>query len=330
MRSKQYPLLHKHALFDQLRTVLCISYWRGTPLRTLESMQRVNLIRQVRALSSSPLLTKSACSLVKPVHHLVKIDKSKLSPRFPELKYDKSDIRSPSYVPKDTHQDRLKEHYLNTLQSDLLLINYKHNAEIVKGNKRREWVGDSPYFYNRPLKKPKGGNVESPDIHPINWKNIPWLKNITVNCFVRESRDNELLTIAAALQLQQITGCKPQVIYSKSDVPAWKIRRGHQMGAKVLLEGYPMSQFLLTLSEIVLPRIREYRGIKMTSGNRLGDISLGLTPEDVRFFPEIDVNQDLWPKTFGIHININTTAQTDEQARTLISSLQLPFNSSKA
>lgn len=284
----------------------------------------------VRSFSTASVSRKAACSIVPPVHHLVKIDKSKLSPRFEGMKYDKDDIRSPSYRPQDTRQDRLQEHYLNTLQSDLLLINYKHNATVEKGLKNRQWDGTSPYQVNRPLKKPKGSKAELPDLHPIKWNNIPGLKSVTLNCYVRDARDNEMLTISAALQLQQLTGCKPKIIYSKSDVPNWKIRKGHAMGAKVTISGYEMSQFLNTLSEIVLPRIREYKGISKTSGDRFGGISFGLNEEEVKFFPEIDLNQDLWPKTFGMHINVNTTAQTDQQARTLISSFQLPFESGNA
>ncbi|CCC68347.1 hypothetical protein NCAS_0B02630 [Naumovozyma castellii] len=282
-----------------------------------------------RNFSRTNCISKSAYSLVEPVHHLVKIDKNRLSPRFPELNYDKRDIRSPSFKPLHVCQDRVQEHYFNSIQPDLLLMNYNHNPEIKKGLKMREWDGSSPYHINRPLRKPKGSEAQYPDIHPIKWDNIPQIESVVLNCYVKEARDNQLLAISAALQIQQITGCKPQVIYSRSDVPTWKIRKGHQMGAKLELKGYPMSQFLTTLSEIVLPRIREYRGISGKSGNRFGGLSFGLNEEDVKFFPEIDANQDLWPKTFGMHININTTAQTNEQARMLVSAFQLPVQKSQ-
>lgn len=295
-------------------------------------MWKTNIVstsqQYIRGFSTSTILRgKPGCSLVPPVHHLVKIDKSKLSPRFPELKYDKDDIRSPAYKPKNVRQDRVEEYYLNSLQSDLLLINYKHEAETETGLKKRKWdVSKSPYHVNRPLRKPQGPEGQRPDIHPIIWNNIPFIKNVILNCYVSDSRDNELLAINASLQLQQITGCKPSIIYSKSNVPNWKIRAGRQMGAKIELTGLPMHQFLSTLSQIVLPRIRQYRGIKSTSGDTLGNISFGLTASDVKFFPEIDANQDLWPRTFGFHITINTTAQTDDRARTLISAFQLPFD----
>lgn len=279
----------------------------------------------VRPFSSTAVTCKSACSLVKPVHHLVKIDKSKLSPRFPELKYSKNDIRSPAFKPVATHHDRLAGHYYNTLESDLLLINYSHGAGVKTGLKNRQWDGSSPYHINREPKKPKGSAVQFPDIVPVKWHNIPNIESIVLNCYVKDAKENQLLPITAALQLQQITGVKPQSVYAKTDVPSWRVRKGTQMGAKVELKGRPLSQFLSTLTEIVMPRIREYKGISNKSGSRFGSISFGLTSEDVKFFPEINANQDLWPRTFGMHININTSAQTDVQARTLISGFGIPF-----
>jgi large subunit ribosomal protein L5 len=79
------------------------------------------------------------------------------------------------------------------------------------------------------------------------------------------------------------------------------------------------------LTEIVLPRIREYKGISNNSGDKGGNVQFGLTPNDVRFFPEIEANQDLWPKVFGMHINVVTSAQTDFEARTLLSSYGFAF-----
>lgn len=279
-----------------------------------------------RSFSSATVNLKAACSLVKPVHHRVRIDKSKLSPRFPELQLPKNDIRSPAFNPVATHEDRVHDHYLNTLQSDVLLMNYSHGAETEVGLKQRAWDGSSPYHINRSPRKPRGSSSQLPDVHPVKWHNIPAITSVVLNCYVREAKENKLLAISAALQLQQITGCKPHPIYSKSDVPSWKLRRGNQMGAKVELKGRPMSQFLSVLTEIVMPRIREYKGISNKAGNGLGSLSFGLTSEDVKFFPEIDSNQDLWPKTFGMHININTSARTDVQARTLVSGFQIPFH----
>ncbi|SCU86982.1 LAME_0D08328g1_1 [Lachancea meyersii CBS 8951] len=283
-------------------------------------------MRLIREFSSSSRSCKAACSLVKPVHHLVKIDKLRLSPRFKELKYAKNDIRSPAFKPVATHQDRVNGHYHATIQPDLLLINYSHNAQTKVGVKNREWDYSSPYHLNRQPRKPKGSAAQLPNMQPIKWHNVPAIESVVLNCYVRESKENQVLPVSAALQLQQLTGCKPQPVYARTDVPSWKVRRGTHMGAKVELRGRPMTQFLSTLTEIVLPRIREYKGISNKSGNRFGCLSFGLTSEDVKFFPEIESNQDLWPKTFGLHININSTAQDDVQARTLVSGFGFPFH----
>lgn len=271
------------------------------------------------------------CSQVKPVHHLVKIDKLRLSKeRFPELQFKPDDIRSLRYAPLDTHHDRVHDHFLHSLRSDLMLIHYKHNMKTIKGAKRRIWdTKENSYNVNRPRSKPLGSSVETPDIHPVKWNNIPELKSITINCFVNEAKNNEMLSISAMAQLQQITNGKPQPIYSKSDVPNWQLRRSRAMGAKVVLTGYKMNQFLATLTEIVLPRIREYKGINFKSGDSYGNLAMGIASQDVKFFPEIDLNQDAFAKTFGFNITFHTTAQTDESAKTLLSAFLFPFNANQ-
>ncbi|AOA64509.1 54S ribosomal protein L7, mitochondrial [Komagataella phaffii CBS 7435] len=281
--------------------------------------------RAIRNFSSSPTAHKVGCSIVKPVHHRVKIDKTKLSPKYPELKLSPNDIRSPKFVPRYTHQDRVQEYYENTLKPDLLLINYVHGQKTVPGNKRRQWDLTSPYHINRPPRVPRGERVPTPDIKPRTYKNIPGLTKITLSCFVKEAKLNSSLAIPATLQLQQITGVKPTPIYAKTNVPTWKLRPGMKMGAKVALEGREMSQFLSTLTELVLPRIREFKGISNRSGDRFGTISFGLEPESIKFFPEIEANQDLWPRTFGIDVQFHTSSQVDMDARILLSGLGIPF-----
>lgn len=280
----------------------------------------------VRLFSTSNTVSgKVGCSIVKPVHHLIKIDKNKLSPRFPELNLDKKDIRNPAFRPTATHQDRLEEYYKNSVQSDLLLINFQHNERRQPGLKKRQWDGTSPNHPSRPLRKPQGSAVETPDYKPHTPKNIPEVESLVINCYAKEARENSNHAITAALQLQQITNVKPKTIYSKNDVVTWKLRKGWPMGAKVELKGRQLSQFLATLVEIVFPRIREFRGFSVKSGDTNGNITFGLTPDELKFFPEIESNQDQWPKTYGMHITIKTSGQTDAEARTLLSSYGFPF-----
>lgn len=283
----------------------------------------------VRGFTSTTAACKVGCAMVKPVHHRIKIDKQALSPRFPELKLKPSDIRSPHYRPYLTEEDRVKDHYFNTLASDMLLIGYRHEQVPLEGNKRRKWPMDSQYQLNRPLRKPRGQVVPSPTIVPRNWRNIPRFETITVHCWVKDAKTKPELAIAASLQLQQMTGVKPKVVYSKTNVPTWSLRPGMRMGAKAVLAGSDASQFLTTLTEFVLPRIREFTGVSNRSGDRYGNISFGLEPEDIKLFPEIENSQDAWPKTFGVDITLHTSAQTDAEARILLSGLGIPFTGSE-
>lgn len=278
-----------------------------------------------RGFSSSASTLKAAVSIKKPVHHTVKFTNAQVSERYRDLLMPKNSILSSSFRPTATHQDRVKEHHTNTVASDLLLINYFHRGVDKKGQKFREWDGTSPYHLNRTVKPPRGSLVETPDVKRRTHQNIPEITEISLNTFVKEGRENSDAVIPAILQLQQITGVKPQAVYSKTNVPSWKLRKGILIGAKVSMKGRPMNQFLSTLSEIVLPRSKTFTGISNEAGDRYGNIAFGLTAADVRYFPEIEGNQDLWPRTFGLDVTIHTTAQVDPDARTLLSAYGLIF-----
>lgn len=286
-------------------------------------------IAAVRAFSTSVVASKAACAQVKPVHHKVRIVKKNLSPRFPELKLPTWDIRSPRFRPHLTHHDRVADHFYNTLESDLLLINYRQGQQSIYGNKRRQWDMTSPYHLNRPLRKPKGQIVPSPTIAPRDYTNVPKLEAVTLNCFVKDAKLYPAQAIAATLQLQQITGVKPTSIFAKTNVPNWKLRPGMKMGAKVTLYERDASQFVSTLTEIVLPRIGDFYGISNRSGDRCGNIAFGLSSEHIKLFPEIENNQDAWPLNFGFDITLHTSAQTDAEARILLSGLGFPFTGSE-
>ncbi|VEU20115.1 DEKNAAC100947 [Brettanomyces naardenensis] len=287
------------------------------------------MVLSLRCFSTTAAAYKVGCAMVKPIHHKVKIKKKLLSPRFPELKLDPSDVKSPHFRPYLTGPDRVKDFYHNTLKQDLLLIGYRHDQIDVEGVKRRHWDMTSPYHLNRPLRKPRGQVVPSPTIEARNWKNIPQFETITLNCWVKEAKLYPQLAVAAALELQQITGCRPEPLYAKTNVPTWKVRPGMKMGAKITLAGKYASQFLSTLTEIVLPRIRDFKGVSNRAGDRYGNIAFGLQPEHIKLFPEIENNQDSWPHTFGMDVTLHTSAQTDAEARILLSGLGIPFTGSE-
>lgn len=279
----------------------------------------------VRFLSSSSTRAKPGYSSVQPVHHLVKIKKAALMPKYQPLLKSRDDIEAVGYKPTEIGQDRLAEHYENTVQSDLLLHFYEHDKPMVPGNKRREWTKDSPYALYRNLKEPKGLGRPTRDVRPIGPDNVPELTSISLNLYNREALEHPWMNISSRLQLAQITNVKPKQLKNKSNILPWKVREGKPCGCKVELTGRDMSQFLLTLTELVLPRVRTFRGIKNTSGDKSGNVTFGLDPEDVKFFPEIENFQELYPTLWGFHITFKTTARTDEAARTLLSALGMPF-----
>lgn len=278
-----------------------------------------------RLFSTSRAAGKPGYSTVEPVHHLVKINKAALSPKYQPLLIAKDDIESVGYKPTEICQDRLAEHYQNTLQSDLLLHFYDYEAQVVEGAKKREWATDSPYALYRNMKKPRGVGRPTRDIKPIGPHNIPELTSISINLYNKEALEDSWLNISSKLQVAQITNVKAKQLYNRSNILPWKVREGKACGCKAELTGRDMSQFLSTLTELVLPRVRTFQGIKNTSGDNNGNITFGLDPDDVKYFPEIENFQELFPNIFGFNVTFKTTARTDEAARTLLSALGLPF-----
>lgn len=280
-----------------------------------------------RAFSTCSRLSRTGYSTVEPVHHLVKINKTKLKPKYKDLTIPRTDVEAVGYRPTEIGQDRLEEHYENTLRSDLLLYLYQHEAKTVEGTKKRTWGSDSPYALYRPLRKPKGLTRPTRDVHPIGPTNIPRLVGVTINCYNSDALEDLWLNISLRLQLAQITNVKPKQIYARANILQWKLREGKPCGAKVELTGRDMNQFVSTLTELVLPRMRTFKGLKNTSGDGGGNITMGLLPSDVKLFPEIENFQELFPNLFGFHVTLKTSARTDEQARVLLSSMGFPFYS---
>lgn len=283
-------------------------------------------MNRLRYFSTASRLSRTGYSTVEPVHHLVPINKSALKPGLKQLLLPKDDIKSVGYKPSNIGQDRVKDYYNDSLQSNLMLQLYEHDKEVIKGSKHREWGVDSPYKLYRRMKKPKGLSRPTKDIHPITHTNIPELTGININLYNKDALEESWLNISSRLQIAQITNVKPKRIYNRSNILPWKCREGKPCGCKVELSGEDMSQFLSTLTELVLPRIRTFQGISKKSGDRNGNISFGLGPEDVKYFPEIENFQELFPNLFGFHITFKTSARTDDQARLLLSSLGLPFH----
>src|SRR5689334_9682472 len=150
---------------------------------------------------------------------------------------------------------------------------------------------------------------------------VPRLNKIVVNMGVGEATQNAKILDPAVHELGQITGQKPVTTRAKKSIAAFKVREGQAIGAMVTLRGDRMYEFLDRLVNVVLPRVRDFKGVSTKSFDGRGNYTLGL--HDQLIFPEIDYSRV--DKAKGMNVTIVTTAQTDEQARVLLKQLGMPF-----
>ena len=154
-----------------------------------------------------------------------------------------------------------------------------------------------------------------------NVMEVPRVDKVVVNVGVGEAKDNDKALDAAVGDVTTITGQKPQLIKAKKSVAAFKLREGQTVGVKTTLRGRRMWDFLDKLLNIALPRIRDFRGVNPEGFDGRGNYSLGLREQVV--FPEIDY--DKIDKLRGLEVAIITTARSDDEARSLLTRLGMPF-----
>jgi large subunit ribosomal protein L5 len=154
-----------------------------------------------------------------------------------------------------------------------------------------------------------------------NVMQVPRIDKIVVNIGIGEAKDNDKALDAAVNDVTTITGQKPLLIKAKKSVAAFKLRAGQTVGIKTTLRGRRMWYFLDKLLNIALPRIRDFRGVNPDGFDGRGNYSLGLREQVV--FPEIDY--DKIDKLRGLEVSIITTARTDDEARSLLTRLGMPF-----
>jgi large subunit ribosomal protein L5 len=150
---------------------------------------------------------------------------------------------------------------------------------------------------------------------------VPRLHKIVVNMGVGEATQNSKVLDPAVNELGQITGQKPVVTRAKKSIAAFKVRQGQSIGAMVTLRGDRMYEFLDRLVNIVLPRVRDFKGVSTKSFDGRGNYTIGL--HDQLIFPEISYEKV--DKQKGMNVTIVTTAANDNQARALLKHLGMPF-----
>lgn len=150
---------------------------------------------------------------------------------------------------------------------------------------------------------------------------VPKIDKIVINMGLGEAVSNSKVIDEAIAELALITGQKPVVTRAKKSIAGFRLREGMPIGCKVTLRGARMYDFLDKLVSISLPRVRDFRGVSKKSFDGRGNYTLGVKEQLI--FPEIDF--DKINKVRGMDIVIVTTANTDEEARELLTQLGMPF-----
>lgn len=245
-----------------------------------------------------------------------------------------------------THAPRLAGHYDTTLSHDLLYMHYRHGASTPLPLEPQPDPED-PYQTNRKPRPLKGNRPLRPMATSTSAEEVTRLERVVLHTMVKEAITQPNALWPAAMQLKALSGETyhgggrestqgVQFIKSSSGVAEFKIRAGLQIAAQVELRGENMWDFVGTLVDFVLPRLRDYRGLALppasaasTSASATsGVVSFGLPPTAIGLFPQVEVNVDAYPKTHGMHIHFITNAKggnAQARARSLLSGFRIPF-----
>ncbi|KAK2798904.1 hypothetical protein FQN51_007266 [Onygenales sp. PD_10] len=259
-----------------------------------------------------------------------KYDRGPLHPHRPPPAWDPA---SRVFVPGPFTLPRVEQTYETTIAPDILTLCYVHNPPGFRAPpvpaRLRSWDDSSPYHKNRTLRGPRGGDVLRLLRKPITFHNIPKLEGITLHSYINQVIDKGSAPLhVAGMALQAISNVRIQTHKMRGAVAKWGVIPGKShIAATVELKGEDMYHFFGKLVDVVMPRLKDWKGIKGSSGDSSGNITFGLEPEMVALFPEIEVNYDMYPPEMipGCHVTIKTTAKTDKDARILLNSMGIPF-----
>ena len=154
-----------------------------------------------------------------------------------------------------------------------------------------------------------------------NVMQVPKLAKIVVNMGVGEAKENSKILDSAMSELEIITGQKPVATKAKNSIANFKLREGMAIGCKVTLRGDKMYEFFDRLVNLALPRVRDFRGVNPNAFDGRGNYALGIKEQLI--FPEIEY--DKIDKVRGMDVIVVTTAETDEEARELLTQFGMPF-----
>jgi large subunit ribosomal protein L5 len=150
---------------------------------------------------------------------------------------------------------------------------------------------------------------------------LPKVTKIVINMGIGEAKDNEGILEKAKINIEALAGQKPVVTRAKKSISSFKLVAGNPIGLMVTLRGDKMYAFLDKLISIVLPKVRDFRGVPLASFDKSGNYNLGLREQII--FPEVDYKNIDKPR--GMQITITTTAKNKEEGKRLLELLGMPF-----
>lgn len=229
-------------------------------------------------------------------YHPPKFDRG---PLHPIQSPPSSDPTARNFVPGPFNHPRLKQTYDSTIASDLMTLAYSHTVpgtpEPPTRERLREWDGSSPYHKNRPRRGPRGTSSLDLLEKEINFRHIPEIKAVSISAFMPKAAKIPVMLPVARSVIQAVSGNTPMTIRMKDSVANWKVKEGDRVGVKTTMYGNQAFEFVDKLINLVLPKIKEWPGVKATTGDGNGNLGIGLRPEDMAWFPELAVNWDLYP-----------------------------------
>lgn len=149
----------------------------------------------------------------------------------------------------------------------------------------------------------------------------PKMRKIVLNIGLKDALKDQKILEEGVAQLAAVAGQKPVVTKAKKAIAGFKLRKGDAVGVMVTLRGNRMYDFFEKLVSVVLPRVRDFRGVSEKSFDGRGNYSLGFS--EISVFPEVDTQAT--GRSLGLEITINTSAKTDEEARKLLELSGMPF-----
>ncbi len=199
----------------------------------------------------------------------------------------------------------------------------KREKQAEDGGEKAKPVADPPGYVPR-LKKLFRETAAKDLMEEFAYKStmqVPRLSKIVVSMGIGEAIANKKLLDSSTAELAQITGRKAVRTKAKKSIATFKVRKGMDVGAMVTLRGNTMYEFLDRLINVAMPRIKDFRGANPNAFDGHGNYSLGVTEQII--FPEIDY--DKIERVSGMNIAVVTTAKTDQEARSLLARLGMPF-----